>query len=296
MSPAAGRRGFVRLLAGAAGCAAFERHAFAQHAALATTRLGDILAVISGGGGNVVVAAGPDGLVVVNGGARAHSAGLLAELATQFPGATVKTLFNTDWHPDHSGSNELMRSLGAAVIAHEHTKQYLARTLPKSALPTRTFYTSGKITFGADTIEYGQLGQAHTDGDIYVHFRGQNVLAAGDLLSVGAYPIADFASGGWLGGMVTATKTILDMTGPQTRFVPGTGPVLARADVEAQHQMLLTLRDRIGKMMRQGLGADDMLAAGVTKEYDARWGDPREFLNASYRGMWLHVRELGGVV
>jgi hypothetical protein len=49
-------------------------------------------------------------------------------------------------------------------------------------------------------------------------------------------------------------------------------------------------------MMRQGMGAEDMLAAGVTKEFDAKWGDPTQFVNASYRGMWLHVRELGGVV
>ena len=270
--------------------------AFAAASSLATTRLTPTLALISGAGGNVLVASGPDGLVMVNGGARAHAAALLAEVAAQFGGASVRTLFNTDWHPDHSGSNEAVRQAGAVVIAHEYTKQYLARTLPKTALPTKTTYTSDKLPFGTETIEYGSLGQAHTDGDIYVLFRAQNVLAAGDLLAVGAYPVADYASGGWLGGMVTATKAILDLTNADTRFVPGIGPVQTRADVEAQHQMLQTMRDRIGKMMRQGLGAEDMLAAGVTKDYDAKWGDPRAFVNASYRGMWLHVRELGGVV
>jgi hypothetical protein len=60
--------------------------------------------------------------------------------------------------------------------------------------------------------------------------------------------------------------------------------------------MLNTLRDRIGKMMRQGMGADDMRAAGATKEFDEQWGSPDLFLSTTYRGMWLHVRELGGIV
>ena len=39
-----------------------------------------------------------------------------------------------------------------------------------------------------------------------------------------------------------------------------------------------------------------MFAAGATKEFDARCGDPTLFLSVTYRGMWLHVRELGGIV
>jgi hypothetical protein len=49
-------------------------------------------------------------------------------------------------------------------------------------------------------------------------------------------------------------------------------------------------------MMRQGMSANDMIAAAVTKDFDARWGDPKLFLTVTYRGMWLHVRELGGIV
>jgi hypothetical protein len=39
-----------------------------------------------------------------------------------------------------------------------------------------------------------------------------------------------------------------------------------------------------------------MLAAGVTKEFDAAWGSPDLFVATTFRGMWLHIRELGGVV
>ena len=80
---------------------------------------------------------------------------------------------------------------GARIVAHEHTKQYLSteffvdwegrtyQPLPAKALPTQTFYTKGTMTFGSEQVEYGHLGQAHTDGDIYVLFPDSNVLVAG---------------------------------------------------------------------------------------------------------------------
>jgi cyclase len=220
----------------------------------------------------------------------------------------VQTLFNTDWHHEHTGSNETLGKAGTQIVAHEHTKQYLGADLfvdwqnrtykarPPHARPTKTFHTLGKATHGVEPIEYGHLGQAHTDGDIYVFFRRSNVLVAGDVLSVGTYPIADYTTGGWLGGLATASKTLLDMTDAGTRVIPGTGPVQSRADLEAQHAMLVAMRDRLGKMMRQGMGADDMLAAGVTRDFDGKWGAPDLFVSTAYRGLWLHVRELGGVV
>jgi glyoxylase-like metal-dependent hydrolase (beta-lactamase superfamily II) len=314
MLPVPGRRDVLRaLLAGSAGLAlgssvpaAAQQHAHAP----TTTRLTDTLFLISGAGGNVVLALGPDSAALVNGGHAEHAETLLATIKELAGGRAVRHLFNTDWHSDHTGLNETLGRAGAEIIAHEQTKQYLgapmfldwqARTykpLHRSGHPTKTFYAPGAMTMtlGAERVEYGYLGQAHTDGDIYVFFKDANVLVAGDVLTVGTYPIADYVSGGWLGGMMTATKTLHDLANDQTRVVPGTGPVQTRADLKTQHEMLVTLRDRVAKMMRQGMGTDDMRAAGVTKEWDARLGDPALFLSTTYRGMWLHVRELGGIV
>ena len=260
--------------------------------------------LVTGAGGNVLVISGGEGLVLVNGGSQERSPELLKTIA----GARVVALFNTDWHPDHTGSNEAIARSGGQIVAHENTKQYLANELfvewekrtykarTAQALPTRTFLTTGTMSAGKETLKYGHLGQAHTDGDIYVFLPASNVLMTGDVMSVGTYPIADYTTGGWLGGMVTATKTMLDLTNADTRIVPGTGPVQTRADLQAQFDMLTTMRERLPKMMRQGMGTEDMLAAGCTKEFDAKWGDPTLFVTTSYRGLWLHVRELGGIV
>jgi cyclase len=331
MFPAPNRRDFLHVLLGGATGLLLPSRAFGQQtrssakavrssaktrvaagskgrAPMAATRLADNLTLITGAGGNVVVLVGPDAIAMVNGGQLAHSPALLKMVGEQAPGKRITTLFNTDWHPDHSGSNEALGKTGATIIAHENTKQYMSNLLfvewqnrsyeplPAQALPNRTFYTSEKMTFGQERLEYGQLGQAHTDGDMYVFFPEANVLVAGDVVTVGTYPIADYTSGGWLGGLMNATKTLLDLTNADTRVVPGGGPLQGRADLQAQLEMLTAVRDRVPKLMRQGKGREEILASGVTKEFDERWGDPKLFLSTSLKGLMIHVRELGGIV
>jgi glyoxylase-like metal-dependent hydrolase (beta-lactamase superfamily II) len=324
------RRRFLQLLAAAAAGASFARHASAQSVLPGATPPGAFqiqlfgternnVHVIRGAGGNVVVTndatggdigafPGPTSLLVVNGGMSAHATSLLGMTAG---GRTpIKYLFNTDWHPENTGLNLAVAESGGQILAHEFTKQYLSidrpvewqnttyKPLPPKALPTRTFTRAGSMKVGDQTVEYGPLGQAHTDGDIYVFFRAPetNALVVGDIMTVGKYPIADYTSGGWLGGMITATKTLLDLAGPETTIIPGDGPLQTRADLQAQYDMLSASRDAFVKMMRQGMSADEMIAAGATKAFDARWGDPQLFVKTSYRGLWLHVREVGGIV
>jgi len=315
MFPAQGRRDLLRtLLAGTAGAtlasALPNPRLFAQagRPSVSSATLGPDLFLLSGAGGNVVLAIGPESAIMVNGGQREHAAALRREVTSHAGSRRVSHLFNTDWHPHHTGSNESLGAEGTEIVAHENTKQYLGtdmvvewqhttyKALAKRGLPTRTFYTSDSMMLGRERIEYGQLGQAHTDGDIYVFFRDANVLVAGDVLAVNAYPIADYISGGWLGGLAAATKTLFDLANDDTRVIPGRGPLQTRADLKAQHDMLQMLRDRLAKMMRQGMSVDDMRAAGATTEFDDRCGDPSVFLSTSYRGLWLHVRELGGIV
>ena len=161
------RRDFCRLLlAGAAGAAASPR-VFAQaggSASLEVNRLSDSLMVVSGAGGNVTLALGPDSALLVNGGNAATSAALLAKVAELAGGKPVRTLFNTDWHVDHTGANDALGKAGAQIIAHEFTRQYLGSEMrldwqggktykPRApqALPTKTFYTTGSMTFGGET-------------------------------------------------------------------------------------------------------------------------------------------------
>jgi cyclase len=304
------RRNFLKTVIGGAAAFSLSSKGFAQQtsASIAATRVSENLVLLTGAGRNVMVVTGSDGLLMVNGGRPEQSAELLKVAAAQSPANRVQALFNTDWYPENTGSNETLGKAGAKIIAHENTKLWLGTDIdvewqkriykprPKEALPNQTFYTTGKMTFGKEEIQYGYLGQAHTDGDIYVFFPGPNILMTGDVFSAGMYPIPDYCTNGWLGGLVTATKTLVGLTDAKTRVIPGTGPVQNRSNLEAQYEMCNTLKTRIAEMMKQGKEAREIIAAAPTAEFDKTWGDPTVFMSVVYRGLWSHVRELGGIV
>ena len=302
------RRGFLRnLVAGAAGVTLAHRAVAATP--LEVTKLTDTFLQITGAGGNVLAVLGPDSVLLVNGGSAERSQELMQLVSEKSGNKPVRVLFNTCWHPLHTGSNEALGKAGAKIIAHENTKLWLGTEIdvgwqkrtyephPKQSLPNQTFYSGvQKMMFGQEPVEYGYMMQAHTDGDIYVYFPGPNILAAGDVVSSGSYPIVDYSTGGWLGGMLDGQKALLKVTNADTRIVPGNGTLLTHSDLEAENQMLATLRDQIVKLMKQGMGPKEIIAAAPTKDFDAKWGSPDLFIELAYRGLWGHVRELGGIV
>jgi cyclase len=314
-----GRRAFIKAAAGTAlgGLAGVSVASFVSSPAFARAKaeaiafqpVTDSVALVTGAGTNVVIVSGPEGVVTIDGGTAERSGDLLKAIRKHAKGARPGALFNTHWHWDHTGSNERFAKAGAKIIAHENTKLWLGADFivewenreysprPKEAWPTETFYQGTRtFDFGNHKLNYGWLPRAHTDGDIYVHIPDQNVLIAGDLVSVGRYPILDVATGGWLGGMVDANKALLELCDDKTVIVPGSGPLQTKADLAAQHQMLSTMRERLVGLMRKGMGTDDLLATPPTGEFDAKWGNPELFLVNAYRGLWGHVRELGGIV
>lgn len=312
-----GRRHFLKTLAGGAAGLTVPylipetavAHSRQRGPALTVARLSDRLAVISGAGGNVVVFSGSDGVLLVDSGSMERSHDLLETVATLSSGRNIQTVFNTHWHWAHTGGNEVLRKAGAKrIIAHENTRLWLGTKVwvewqnrtyparPKDAWPTETFYTSGKMTFGGESIEYGYLPQAHTDGDIYVYFRGQNVLVPGGVLSVGRYPIIDYCTNGWLGGMAAAATQLSGLIDDETRIVPGTGPVQTRADLVAEQAMLTDVQNIVWRMMLKGLGTSDIIAAHATQKYDPKWGDADSFIHSAYKGLYAHARELRGAI
>ncbi len=263
------------------------------------------LSVVTGGGGNVTVFESPEGVLLVDGGSPERSAEVLKLVKAQTGATRIHTLFNTHWHWDQTGSNRTLGPAGTRIIAHENTKLWLGTDvfskwqnrvyppLPRNARPTQTFYTTGSLTFGGEHIDYGYLPQAHTDGDLYVFFRDANVLVAGDVVSVGSYPIIDYSTNGWIGGMLDAAKTLTGLADAKTQIVPGKGPIQTRADVEAERDMLATMKQRLAQLLTQGMSVSDMLAAKPTREFDAHWGDPTLFISNAFPGLTQRARELG---
>jgi glyoxylase-like metal-dependent hydrolase (beta-lactamase superfamily II) len=219
-------------------------------------------------------------------------------------GGRVTDVFNTHWHTDNTGANHLLRQGGAAIVAHEHTRLWMATPTwlpdedryrpprPRDAHPTRTFYGDGSMNAGGERIAYGHLIEAHTSGDIYVLFRDSNVLAAGDVASPVRDPELDYLTGAWIGGRADAMDRLLALSDDKTRIVPGFGPVMTRAELKAERDVMRTIYDRTVDRVRQGDYVEDMLKAGVLNGLGRTWKDPQRFLHAVHKGLWAHHNKL----
>jgi cyclase len=160
-----------------------------------------------------------------------------------------------------------------------------------AARPTDTFYSSDpqpiEVDYAGTRIEYGLLREAHTDGDLYIHFADHNVIVAGGAFTVGRYPLLDYATGGLIGGLINATESLIDLSDSETLVVPADGPAQNRNALEAQRDMLQTVRERVQALARQGKSVEEMLAAGITDEFEMRWGgNTRQFVANIYSSLW----------
>ena len=290
-------------LAGAAGVAlgAPVGRLSAQGAsAPAVLKLSDDLFVVTlPGEANVVAQTGGGGALLVDGASAGAADALMRAVAALPGGGPVHTLFNTHWHPEQTGSNALVGAAGKAIIAQENTRLWLTTDvtwpwnerkfarLPKAAQPNKTFYDTGQLPSG---VRYGYVPDAaHTDGDLYVFFPNQNVLAVGDVVTGQGWPTVDWATGGWIGGMAGGVRRLLALVDANTRIVPARGPVLTQAELKAQSEMYQTVFDRLATMLNKGLSPSEAVAGKPTKEFDAQMGNGDEFVRRSFESLWGYL-------
>ncbi|MDP3739981.1 MAG: MBL fold metallo-hydrolase [Hyphomonadaceae bacterium] len=259
--------------------------------------------LISGAGSNVLAVAGPEGALLVDGGLAQHAPGLIQRALAETGSGKIARLINTHWHLEATGANDLLGAKGTPILAHENTRLWMGTEISSrwqdevypprvlKARPTETFYTTKEIVLGGESIELGHLLQAHTDGDIYVRLRQANVIAAGGVLSGQGWPIIDWQTGGWIGGMVRGLETLIAQTDDSTLIVPADGAPLKRQDLVKQRDMYVTIMGRLKTMMESGFSADKVVAGAPAKEFEAERGDASEFLRLAFRSFWGHVRQ-----
>jgi cyclase len=272
---------------------------------LEVAKLADRLFVVSGAGANVTVLVGDAGVLLVDSGSPEYAAALRSRIAVLSGGLPVDVIFNTNWRYEHTGGNAQLSHPGTRVMAHENTRLWMTIPFtvewenrdyperPESARPNTTFYTSGELDFGGYSVRYEHYPMAHTDGDICVYLPEQNVIVASDLMTVGSYPLVDYVTGGWIGGMERALSGLIELTDSDTRVVPAVGPVQSLTDLQNQLALCTSVREAVREAYRNGRGLEEFAAAEPTAQYDSQRGDPELFLYLVYKGTWGHARELG---
>jgi cyclase len=251
------------------------------------------------GEANILAQTSADGVLLVDGGSPGGSDAVMKAVSALPGGGKIHTLFNTHWHPEQTGSNERLGKAGVTIIAQENTRLWLTQDItwpwngkhfkryPKIAQPNKTFYTTGKLDSG---VLYGYIPDAaHTDGDLYVRFPKQNVLAVGDVMTGQGWPDIDYWTGGWIGGIVGALQRLQTLADAETKIVPARGPVLGLAELKTQAEMYGTIYDRLSQSLNRGRGPSEAVAAKPTKEFDAQMGNPDEFVRRAFESLWAYL-------
>ena len=200
-------------------------------------------------GGNIPV--GEAGMTVTEGNVRRDSGGLAEDLASR-----------------------------AAVIAHENVvTSMMDQGMAFEMWPTNTFFGDAKdLYFNGEAVRIIHIPNAHTNGDVVVHFRRSDVIATGGIFDTRHFPHIDADQGGSINGLIAAANQIIDATVPAhkmeggTMLVPAHGRIGDEFDLVVYRDMLTVIRDRIQALVDEGLSLRQVHAANPTAGWNNRWG------------------------
>jgi len=272
----------------------------AASATITVERLRGNVNVLMGAGGNIAVLPGRDGKLLIDAGfagARPKIADALASIGSD----PIKHLINTHWHFDHTDGNEWLHSAGAAILAHENTRKHLSENTrvegwdftfaasPSGAIPSEVFTSEHTLESNGEKIALKSYAPAHTDSDIYVYFTKADVLHVGDTFWNGYYPFIDYSTGGSIDGMIGATESNLAKITNNTVVIPGHGPVGDKSQLTFYRDLLVSTRDKVATLKKQGRSLDEIVAAKPTAAWDDKWGggfmSPRMFTGLVFEGV-----------
>ena len=245
-----------------------------------THKLANNFYTLDGQGGTVSVLTGPDGILLVDSQFAPLTDKLVAAIKAVDSTDPIRFLIDTHVHGDHTGGNENFAKLGATIFARDQLRVRLAHPGPlasgapgvpatAAALPVVTYDGPVTIHLDGEDVRLIPVRNAHTDGDTVVQFVGHDAIATGDIFRAVGYPYADLNNGGSLKGLLEALGAVIGRAGPNTKIIPGHGPVVDRAAVIAHRDLLLAVRDKVAALVDQGKTLDEVIAAKPTAEFDA---------------------------
>ena len=108
-------------------------------------------------------------------------------------------------------------------------------------------------------------------------------------MSGAGWPVVDWPTGGWIGGIVGGLQRISTIGNEKTVIVPGRGPVMTMADLKTQYDMYGAIYDRLSKLLNSGRGPTEAVDAKPAKEFEAKMGNPDEFVRRAFESLWAYV-------
>jgi cyclase len=237
-----------------------------------TTKLAGNFYTLEGAGGMIGVLAGPDGVFMVDSQFAPLTDKIVAAIK-QISDGRIRFVVNTHIHGDHTGGNENLGKLGVTILSRDQLRARLAGGQPPSppaALPVLTYNAPTTIHMNGEAVQLIPVPAAHTDGDTMVYFPNADVIMTGDFYRAVGYPYPDRNNGGTFKGLIDGLNAVINLAKPTTKIVPGHGPIVDRTAVAAHRDMALAYYDKIAALVKQGKSADEVIAAKITADTDAK--------------------------
>jgi glyoxylase-like metal-dependent hydrolase (beta-lactamase superfamily II) len=296
----------LTLAAAALGAGALQ----AQPGAIESHHVQGNVHLLLGAGANVAVQVGEEGVLVVDTGSSASREALLAAIR-RLSDKPIRWIINTSGDLDHTGGNETVSQAGmtvngnpAAIISHENVlARMTADNRPVTEMPLNTFFESGRDFYFNGEAIFLHHAPSRNDGNIFVYFRGSDVLVAGDLfVTAEAYPIIDLEAGGTIDGYIEGLNAMLDIAVPAylqeggTYVIPGHGRIGDEADILTFRDMLFIVRARIADLIAEGKTLAQVQQARPALDYDLRYGnDNGDWTSADFvEAIYTDLKARGG--
>lgn len=235
-----------------------------------------------GGAANAGFIVGDNGVAVVDTLSYAEAARQFLAAIRMQTTQPIRYVVDTHYHVDHVAGNGVFKDTGAIVMAQRKVRCWIhsenrhlygadltpsLKAMVDDLVPPTTIYDSSvDWKLGSRTVQLRNM-LGHTGADTVVVVPDAHVVFAGDLVWRNIAPnLVDASIGPW----ITTLNTLLS-TFPDATFVPGHGDVATVVDVAAFRDYLVTLRDRVADVQKQGLSGD-ALVASVLPVLTAKYG------------------------
>lgn len=259
------------------------------------TKLTESIYMFEGAGGNIGVLAGKDGIILIDDQFAPLTEKIKKALA-KISNQPVKFVINTHYHLDHTGGNENFGKEGSIIVAHQNSRRRLStdqfnksikyeqKAAPYDALPKVTFSDSVTFHMNGETVHVFYVKNAHTDGDVIIHFKESNVFHGGDVFVRYGLPFIDQENGGSIDGMIKATELFIKLTNDNSKIIPGHGILSSKKDLIDYKNMLVTVRTRVVDAIKRGKSLEQIIEANPTMGYITVF-DKSVFIEAIYNSL-----------
>ena len=262
-------------------------------------KIADDFYVLFGVGGNIVLSIGDSGTLIIDSSVPRRWCRSTRRRSASSAAARSISSINTHGHFDHADGNKVLGPEGTWIVAHENARQMMMKNIvinlvsakrdqpayAEEAWPVATYDRSMSLHFNGERVDLMHFGPAHTTGDTAVLFRSHNLVHLGDVYNNAGYPFIDVDNGGSLEGVIEFCSSVLEELDASSIVVPGHGPVAKYQDLADFVAMLTTIRDRMSALIKSGATLEQVAAAKITAEWDAKKGDPASFLNRAYTSL-----------